>query len=534
MPLKRDISTLGLLFTSLSCMIGSGWLFGAFYTAQLAGPAAIIAWPIGGLLILVIAFVFAELSTMLPLAGGIARFTQFSHGTLVSFTMTWLSWLSSVAVAPTEVQAILQYYARFFPWLTHMDHGVALLTHQGLIVACLMLYAISWINIRGVQTLAKYNTALTCWKLIVPCVVAVVLIGSHFDMGNFYDHGPFLPLGWHGVQAALPAAVVFSFLGFREATSLAGEAKNPRRAVPIAVLGSVLICTLLYALIQCAFIGALTPNMLSEGWQHLHFHNDSGPFAGIAMALGITWLGSLVYLDSLITPAGTGVIYTTTCARLNYAMAKNKYMPAWFKALNPKNVPANAVLFNCLVGIVLFFPLPGWQALIKFQTVAIVLSYGVGPICLISLRDQAPQLERPFKLPMPKLIGHVAFFICNILAYWSGWDTLSSLLVALIIGWTLLGLFHRSQSTTQKTRIDFIYALWLIPYVAGIMTLSYLGDYGGGLGIIHGGWEYIWIALFSVVILQMATANKQSSIESQHMLLEESLLPYSIRKLDHS
>ncbi len=533
MPLKRDISTIGLLFTSLSCMIGSGWLFGAFYTAQIAGPAAALAWPIGGLLILIIAFVFAELSTMLPLAGGIARFTQFSHGTLVSFTMTWLSWLSSVAVAPTEVQAILQYYTRFFPGLTHTVDGVAMLSHQGLVAACIMLYAISWINIKGVQKLARYNTALTCWKLVVPCVVAVMLIYTHFDVGNFTNHGHFLAFGWHGVQAALPAAVVFSFLGFREATSLAGETKNPRKAVPVAVVGSVLICTLLYALIQCAFIGALTPDMLAQGWQHLHFNHDSGPFAGIALTLGITWLGSLVYVDSLLTPAGTGIIYTTTCARLNYAMAKNKYMPAWFKTLNPKRVPANAVMFNCLVGMILFFPLPGWQALIKFQTVAIVLSYGVGPICLISLRDQAPQLERPFKLPYPKIIGHVAFFICNILAYWSGWHTLSSLLVALLIGWTCLFGYHRfAKNKRTIAPIDLIYALWLIPYIAGIMTISYLGDYDGGLGVIHGGWSYLWIGVFSMTILHLATLNKQSSTESQNLLLQESLLPFSIRRLD--
>ena len=106
--LKKEISSFGLLMTSLSAMIGSGWLLSSMVAAKLAGPAAILSWVIGGVMIAFIATCFSELSTAFPVAGGIARYGQFSHGTCASFIISWLAWLSCVAVAPTEAQAILQ------------------------------------------------------------------------------------------------------------------------------------------------------------------------------------------------------------------------------------------------------------------------------------------------------------------------------------------------------------------------------------------------------------------------------------------
>lgn len=527
MALKRDISTIGLLFTSLSCMIGSGWLFGAFYTAKIAGPAAIMSWVIGGGMILIIALVFAELSSMVPLAGGISRFTQFSHGTWVSFTMTWLSWLSGVAVAPTEVLAILQYYSKFFPKLI-VNGDATHLSSIGLLVAGILLAIICWINIRGVEKLAKYNIAITSWKLFIPIIATVTLLFTSFSLDNFTAN--FMPFGWHSVWASLPSAVVFSFLGFREATSLAGEAKNPERSIPIAVIGSVVICTGLYFLIQTAFVGAIKPDMIASGWHNIHFNNDSGPFAGIALALGISWLGAVIYADSFITPAGTSLAYTATCARLNYGMAKNKYAPDVFAKLNKKQVPSNSIIINCILGMLIFIPLPDWEALVKFQTIAIVLSYSVGPICLIALRTQAPQLKRPFKLPMHKILAGISFFICNVLAYWSGWHTMSAIIIALVIGWIIL-ISYRKLCGIACTfmSLDLIYALWLVPYFLGIALISWLGNYDGGCGVLSNGWDYILLIIFSLSSLKIATMNIQTTDETQGLLAQESLIPFIMK-----
>lgn len=532
MELKRNISTIGLLFTSLSCMIGSGWLFGAFFTAKLAGPAAVISWGIGGLMILAIALVFSELSSMVPLAGGISRFTQFSHGTWVSFTMTWLSWLSGVAVAPTEVLAILQYYSKFWPELIIKNHDVIQLSNTGLIVAATLLSMICWINVKGVEKLSKYNIGITSWKLMIPIITICALASTKFSISNFTTD--FMPYGWHSIWASLPSAVVFSFLGFREATALAGETKNPDKSIPIAVIGSVLFCTLLYILIQTAFIGALKPEMIANGWHNLNFQNDSGPFAGIAITLGVGWLGAIIYADSFITPAGTSLAYTATCSRLNYAMAKNKYAPAYLAKLNKNNVPQNSIILNILIGMLIFFPLPDWETMVKFQTVAIVLSYSVGPICLVALRQQAPQLKRPFRLPMHKAFAHISFFICNVLAYWSGWETMFIIMIAILVGWIILISYKKFKKLECSIMsLDLIYAIWLIPYLLGIIIITWLGNYGGGLGLIPDGWDYLSILMFSSISLTIATKNIQTTEETQGMLAAESLLPFILNKNEH-
>lgn len=511
-------------------MIGSGWLFGALYTAQIAGPASIICWGIGGALIVMIAFTFAELATMLPLAGGIARYTQFSHGALVSFSMSWLAWLSSVAVAPTEVQAILQYATPFLPSLTHSVHDTVVLTTQGMGVACGLLLVISALNILGIRTITRYNNTMTVLKMLIPTTTALSLLYITKDHFNLAWDGPFMPYGWHGVLAALPAAVVFSFLGFREATSLAGEANNPRVAIPVAVIGSVLICTLLYTTIQWAFLGSLSPSMLTDGWAHLHFSGDAGPFASIALSLGMTWLAFIIFADSFTSPTGTALIYTATTARVNYAMAESGYAPNFFTYLNKHGVPYMAIFANFLIGLLLFFPLPGWQDLVKFQSIAIVLSYSVGPISLISLRRQAPDLERPFKVPFHYLQCFITFFICNLLAYWSGWDTIWRIMISVIIGIVILLIYFHKNKKPYHT-LGSIHASWLLPYFIGTAVISYFGNFGG-IGYIAFGWDFGLIALFSLAILHMATYNRQSDSDSQALLVKESLLPYTLQSLE--
>ncbi len=503
MTFQRSISTMGLLLTSVGCMVGSGWLFGAFYAAKIAGPASIVSWLIGGVLISFIALTFSELSTMLPLAGGIVRYSHFSHGSAVSFTMSWLAWLSCVAVAPTEVQSIFQYSSSYLPWLITHKQGVPVLTWPGIGAAAVVMFIMSYLNILGVKLLTTYNEIITWWKLILPLVAAIVIATTKFHVSNFHYHGSFAPMGWHGILWALPSAgIVFSFLGFREATSLAGEAKKPGVAIPIAVIGSVVLCTVLYIIIQSAFIGALSPAMLAHGWQHLHFTADAGPFAGIAMSLGIGWLVIVIYADSLVSPFGSGLIYTATTSRLNYAMSKNKYTPEWMLGLNENGVPARAVWVNFVVGLFLFLPLPSWQALVGFQSSAIVLAYGVGPIALLALRRQVPNLTRPFTLPCRHVLCAITFYICNLIAYWTGWATTWRLMVGIVFGFVLLAvsrLFKR-----DKHPLEIVAALWLVPYLGGLALISYLGNFGGGTGVLSFGQDFAVIAVFTLFIMVLA------------------------------
>ena len=130
--LKRQIGPVALLFTGITGIIGSGWLFASLYAAQIAGPAAILSWLIGGGVALLLALVYAELGGMLPVAGAIARIPYFSHGSMSGFMAGWLCWIAYVATAPIEVTAVLQYASDYLPWLTTTTDGDRALTSMAL------------------------------------------------------------------------------------------------------------------------------------------------------------------------------------------------------------------------------------------------------------------------------------------------------------------------------------------------------------------------------------------------------------------
>ena len=122
--LKRHVGVIGLLFASVGSIIGSGWLFGALDASVAAGPAAVISWALGGLMILLIALIYAELGTMFPLSGGVVRYPHLAFGTFASFTSGWITWVAVGTTAPIEVEATLQYGTKYAPFTeAHMVDG---------------------------------------------------------------------------------------------------------------------------------------------------------------------------------------------------------------------------------------------------------------------------------------------------------------------------------------------------------------------------------------------------------------------------
>ena len=516
MRLKKDITSWGLLMTSLGAMIGSGWLFGAMYGAQIAGPAAVFSWIIGGVLLIIIGLNYAELSTALPLAGGIARYTHVTHGSLVSFSATWLAWLSCVATAPTEAQAILEYSAHYIPWNVYIAGTEHLMTVAGWATAIGLILLFTVINLYAIRIVTRFNAWMTYWKLLVPVVVIICIASSHFNTENFHAYGGFSPHGLKNVLWAIPAAgVIFSFLGFRECISMAGETKNPRKAIPLALIGSVVVCTVLYVVLQVVFVGSLTPGMLVNGWSNLAVTIQTGPLAAIALALGMTWLVKLIYIDALISPAGTGIIYTATTARLNYGVSTNKYLPEFMMKVTGKGVPVYAIIVNFIIGVLLLAPLPTWQDLVAFQSSAIVLSYGLGPICLMVLRKEVPQLKRPFVLPKSGVVSMMTFYICTLIAYWTGWQTMRQTGFAVAIGLVLMGFYRVFSKRGKSYDLTFSRFYWFILYVAGLTLISWLGSFGEGRNVIPFGWDFVVIAIFSsiVFVLALRSAHPKQVVE---------------------
>jgi amino acid transporter len=505
MKFQRAISPLGLLFAGISSVIGSGWLFGPLFAAQIAGPAAIVSWLLGGVLMIVIALTFAELGTAFPVAGGMIQFAQKSHGNLMSFMIGWMVWISSVAVAPVETIGLLQYAANYIPALVTTSQGMHVLTVYGIIAAAIIMLGMCILNFYGARFFSRSNSVITVIKLIVPILTVAILLGFNFHISNFQlAQHDFAPFGWHGILAALPlGGVIYSFIGSNTILQLAGETKNPQRSIPLALIGAMVFCTILYVLLQAAFVGSVAPSSFAKGWDKLHYVGDRGPFSGIMSAMGLGWFVMIIYADALISPFGTGYVFTATTARVGYGLSEIGFLPAALKKLTEKGIPFRCIMLNYCIGLLLFLPFPGWQKLVSFVISCFIVSYIIGPISLIVLRKTDPHVPRPFVLPFGKTIALLAFYICNLLIFWTGWQTVFKMMIVLGIGM----LFYAYSAYREKNGAHLKHwqtSWWLFPYFILLTLISYCGSFGEGKNIIPFGIDFAVIGLLTVIVYWLA------------------------------
>ena len=504
MAMRREIGLIGLTFVAVGGILGSGWLFAPLETAQLAGPASIISWLIGAVAMLLIALTYAENSTMFPIAGGIARIPQFSHGRLLALAMGWSAWVGYCTTAPIEVKASLGYASSYLPWLTNSAGD---LTFPGYIAAAIFLALLTVVNAFGVAWFARLNTAMTWFKIFVPIVFMVVIVAARFDGANFTSEGGFAPFGVPGIFAAVSSGgVVFAFIGFRHAIDLAGEVKNTQRVIPLALILSVLICLAIYVGLQIAFVGSMDPAELAKGWQSVEASHELGPLGALATSVGILWLLSMLNVAAVISPAGSGLVSVGSNARLALAMSNNGVFPRIFAALNAYGVPLWALVLNYVIALLLLIFLP-FQEILALNGAAVVLSFIAGPVSMVAFRYLAPKAHRPFVVPAASVVGALAFVIASLMIFWSGWDTIWLLVVLLAVG---AALFFLRLAFIGREDLEPKSAIWFGLYMVGLTIISYLGAYGGGLGVIPHPMDSILVALFAVVMFVLAVRGRVS------------------------
>lgn len=402
--LRREVGLIGLLWASVGSIIGSGWLYGAQKAVVVAGPAALISWGIGAVAVVLLALVHAELGGLFPVAGGTARYPHYTFGGLAGMSFGWFSWLQAATVAPIEVEAMIG-YAGHFGWAAGLQNADGTLTVSGFVVATALMAVFVAVNFLGVRLLARTNNITTWWKIAVPLFAIFVLAATNFHGSNFTSHG-FAPFGVKGVLGAISTSgIIFALLGFEQAIQLSGESRNPRRDLPRAVLGSVAIGTVIYVLLQVVFIGALPTASFANGWAHLAYEGMSGPFAGLATVVGLGWLAWVLYVDAIISPGGTGLIYTTSTSRISYGLSRNGYAPGLFERVDKRGVPWFGLVISFVTGVICFLPFPSWQALVSFITSASVLMYAGAPLAFGVLRNRLPHLERPYRLPLGGVVS---------------------------------------------------------------------------------------------------------------------------------
>jgi amino acid transporter len=517
--LRRELGPIGLLFAAVGSIFGSGWLFGAFNASVIAGPSALFSWLIAGGMILLIALTYAELGPMFPISGGVVRYPHLVWGSFTSFSVGFVTWISTVAVPAIEVEGALTYASKFAGFTTSSQVNgtiVHVLTPLGYGCAVVLLAIFMALNALGVRLFEQVNNVLVWWKLVVILLVIVVFIFTALStttMGspaNFTSHR-FAPGGVPGIFIAISTAgITFSFLGFRQGIELAGETKNPSRNIPLAVIGSILITSVIYALLQVAFTIGVPGTVLAKsgGWAHLIFANDFGPLAAISTLTGLTWLAVILYADAIISPTDTGLIYTTVGARVSLAMARDGNAPAPLARISRFGVPFWGLIVSFVAGLVLLLPFPSWQQLVGFITSATVISFGVGPIVVGALRREVPDHPRPFRVPGGDLIPLLAFYSANMIVYWGGWATNSKLFVTVLIGYVFLIVARfTGRRNRRQGLLEFrAGATWILPWFAAMAFISWSCD-----PLTHPnmfGWVFLINIAVTVGVFYLAVARR--------------------------
>ncbi len=502
--LDRSVGFLGLLWASETSIIGSGWLFGALGAAVLAGPSAIFGWVLGSVIILLLALVHAELGGLFPVSGGTSRFPHYAFGSFAGATFGWASYLQAASVAPIEVLAAVQYlstahWARhFFRASKAAGSAGGTLHGYGYLAAAILLLLFVIINIVGIRYFARINNAITTWKVAIPVVTILILLIGHFHGSNFgHAAGGFFTShnAFKNILLTLPAGIIFSLLGFEQAVQLGGESANPGRDLPRAVILSILIGAAVYILVQVAFIGAMKPSLLTSqhGWTNLGPGNtnatvtslNAGPFFTLVSIAGISWLATVLRIDAVVSPGGTGLMYETASARLTYGLSKNGFVPTAFERVNNSRVPVFGVIVATLIGVLFLLPFPSWAKLVGIVTSASVFMYAGAPVALGALRRQKPELPRTYRLPLAEILSPLAFAGAGWVILFSGWQIYSTLVAALLLGYALIWLSYAGKLNPRAPAMDWQAAPWIITWIIGMGVVCYLSPFDPG-GIIGG------------------------------------------------
>lgn len=526
--LRKSLNTWDLLFLSLGGIIGSGWLFAAFAAAGLAGPASILSWIIGGVIVLIISLNYAELGAMIPRSGSIVRYGQFSHGNLAGYFLAWAYFLSAVSVPAIEAEAVVGYASAYYPIL----YNGAVLSATGIVFAGLLMVLFFFLNYFGVKVMGKTNTGMTWWKLILPIVTILILMSVHFSIANFTALAPdatttssFMPYGFEPVMAAVATSgIVFSFLGFRQGLDYSGESKTPQKSVPRATIFSVVIGIVIYVLLQVAFIAAVNWHTLgvpAGSWSDFLPNSNistnggfltpaintlySAPFATLASSVGLVGLSYVLFADAYISPSGTLSVYLGTSMRTLFGIGMLKFLPKSLTKVNERyRIPVLPLLVSLILGFVFFAPFPSWYKLVGFITGSTVFTYIVGGPALRVLRTHAPELKRPFRLAGSSILAPLAFVGASLVVYWSEWPTVGYLAIAIGLGLIVYAVFYLGSGSkgiaSIFSREHIKSGIWVPVYIIVLSIESYIGEAGlGGLNIVYYPYDLIMVIVVALV-----------------------------------
>ena len=422
---NNKLSTWQLMLISTGGMIGAGWLFSPYYGFQMAGVGVLLSWLIIAILTLIIGVAFAEVITLIPIVGGLSRFIGITHNRTISFIFLTLGWLSYVVYLPLEVQSAIQYLSFWYKGLVVQSDSGTTLSSLGLMIAFLLIAVLTWFNSFFLKNVARVNSLVSIWKIFVPIGIAWVLIILFGNWENIELTNIQHKFSLESVLLAITGSgMAFAFTGFQNGLILANSVKNPRKALPYSLFAPILIGFILYSSLSLIYITCLGGKELKLG--------SAAPLLGIVSLFGIHIIINILFIDAVVAPLGTANVYTAATSRILYGLAKDFFPQSFLNKINKFSSPVYCLWLNALVGACFLMPFPTWQQLVDFLSSIVVFSYLAGPITLIVLRQELPDLKRSFKVFNYKLVGYAGFACCSLLIYWS--NIYNLIYLALLVG----------------------------------------------------------------------------------------------------
>ena len=471
--LRRALGALNLTTLGIGAIIGAGiFVLTGTAAAKFAGPAIVLSFIVSGFGCLFAGLCYAEFASMIPIAGSAYTYGYATLGEFVAWIIGWdliLEYLfgaSTVAVGwsgyfsafmeqiglkmPTAFTSSPYYYAdanEFDPVTKVLLHPAGF-SHTGAIVnlpAIVLIALMSTLLVIGIKESARFNNFIVILKL----TIVLLVIGFGFMYVNQANWHPFIPpntgeyghYGWSGIVRGA-AVVFFAYIGFDAVSTAAQEAKNPQRDMPIGILGSLAICTVLYILMSLVMTGLAHYTDLDVPHPVFVAIDKAGP--------ALAWLGKFINIGAIAGLASVVLVMLMAQPRIFYSMARDGLLPAVFGKVHPRfKTPYITTIITGIVAAVVagLFPIGLLGELVSIGT---LLAFVIVCGGIIMLRYKSPNLARPFRTPLVPLVPILGILICGYMMTSLPWATWERLIVWMIIGLAIYFFYSRSHSKLAR------------------------------------------------------------------------------------
>jgi APA family basic amino acid/polyamine antiporter len=451
--LKRTLTAWSLVALGIGAIIGAGlFVRTATAAAQNAGPSVTIGFIVAAIGCALAGLCYAELSSSIPISGSAYTYTYATMGELLAWIIGWDLILEYAVGAATVGIAWSEYLNNLLVKVLHVSpipyewcHSPFQHSAEGIngimnIPAFFIVAVISLLLIKGTQESAFVNGIIVVAKVSI--VIMIILFGWHFI--NPANHTPYIPApstytddqgighSYGGIMGILGAAgtVFFAFIGFDAVSTAAQETKNPKRDMPIGILGSLAICTVLYILFAHVLTGVATVEDFRTGGKEA-----SVAFAIQKYMIGYEWLAQFVTVAILAGFSSVILVMLLGQSRVFYSMGNDGLLPKAFSEVHPKyKTPykANLVILVIVGAFAAFIP---GDIVGDMTSIGTLFAFILVCISVIVLRKTEPDMKREFKTPFVPLVPILGIIVCLAMIYGLGWTNWARL-----IGWLALGL----------------------------------------------------------------------------------------------